>query len=195
MFRLHRSSNSLENLYGLLVTLHPVISPRMPERHEVRFSLTPAALAACAGIGIAQSQWYRHDTHDRRRRIRAYPASPGDAGVRRGARVHPHCRVRWRRPHASVAVRLPARRARLVRRHRWAAAGSRVAYLGSLPGSGATIVVVASVRNGAARDLLAANLAVLRAREGRSICLLDTDPRRVRCRSRSRTCSSAMPTS
>jgi Mrp family chromosome partitioning ATPase len=57
------------------------------------------------------------------------------------------------------------------------------------------IVVVASVRNGAAQDLLAANLAVLRAREGRSICLLDTDPRRVRCRSRSRTCSSAMPTS
>jgi chromosome partitioning protein len=41
------------------------------------------------------------------------------------------------------------------------------------------IVAIAGLRSSAAQDALAANLAVLRARHGRKICVVDTDPRRV----------------
>jgi chromosome partitioning protein len=41
------------------------------------------------------------------------------------------------------------------------------------------IVAIAGLRSSAAQDALAANLAVLRARQGRKICVVDTDPRRT----------------
>jgi chromosome partitioning protein len=41
------------------------------------------------------------------------------------------------------------------------------------------IVAFAGLRSSAAQDALAANLAVLRARQGRKICVLDTDARRT----------------
>jgi chromosome partitioning protein len=41
------------------------------------------------------------------------------------------------------------------------------------------IVAIASVQHLALQNLLATNLAVLRARNGRRICLIDTDPRRA----------------
>ena len=41
------------------------------------------------------------------------------------------------------------------------------------------IVAIAGLRSSAAQDALAANLAVLRARQGRTICVVDTDPRRA----------------
>jgi chromosome partitioning protein len=41
------------------------------------------------------------------------------------------------------------------------------------------IIAIAGLLGDAARSVLATNLAVLRAREGRKICLVDTDPKRA----------------